>query len=382
MEYNIRGVFMRYTLVFLSFLFLLIFTIENPIYAQSKNLIISKTEDKRVLFISSYSPSFSTFFQQIDGLKQGFKSSNIQIDIEFMDTKRFVTKENIHNFYTNLKYKINNLKKYDGIITADDSALKFALEYQNDLFKGIPIVFFGVNNRKFGLDATKNPSITGILEVPSIGDTIEVAKKLIPNAKRVIAITDNTNSGQGDLISYQNEQKRFPNIAFNVLDLSKMDFNEFINKVDKIDNETIVLLLSLYTDKNNTTITFKDGLKLLLSHCNQPIFHPYYHGLNDGVIGGKVISHFELGKESAQLLLKVFNGTPISSIPCVTECPNKYIFDYNVLKAYSMNLKALPAESILLNRELSFIEEYFHIVMIVIVLFLFMLIIAKTDAQY
>ena len=54
-----------------------------------------KSEKKTVLLISSYHPGFPTLFQQIDGIKSVFENTNIALDVEFMDSKRFYTEANL-----------------------------------------------------------------------------------------------------------------------------------------------------------------------------------------------------------------------------------------------------------------------------------------------
>jgi hypothetical protein len=98
--------------------------------------------DKNVLFISSYSESFLTVPQQIKGLQEIFEVNHVNLDIEYMDTKRYSSDENISNFYKSLKYKLNNTISYDAIIVGDDAALQFAMDYQKELFSGLPIIFF------------------------------------------------------------------------------------------------------------------------------------------------------------------------------------------------------------------------------------------------
>jgi len=263
---------------------------------------------KRVLLVSSYSPSFETFFIQIEGINSQFEGENIELDVEFMDSKQFYTDENITNFYTSLKYKIQNINTYDAIIVADDNALNFIIKYQDELFKEIPIVFLGINNLENAIKGSENPYITGTIEAASIKETIEIASKLNSGATNVIAITDNTNSGQGDLITYYLEENKFNNLTFRGLDLSNLDFDEFASKLQEIDEDDIVLLLSVFSDKNNNKVSFDEGLEIVLDNCSQPIYHPYYQGLGDGVIGGKVISHYEQGSLAASIVNDIFRG--------------------------------------------------------------------------
>lgn len=52
------------------------------------------------------------------------------------------------------------------------------------------------------------------------------------------------------------------------------------------------------------------------------------------MLGEKMISYFEQGKMAANLVLDIFNGTPVNSIKMITKSPNKYIFDYKIIKKY------------------------------------------------
>jgi len=65
---------------------------------------------------------------------------NTTVDYEFMDTKRFRTKESTEMFYTMLKYHLDHSDPYDVVIVGDDAALRFAMAFREDLFDGIPIV--------------------------------------------------------------------------------------------------------------------------------------------------------------------------------------------------------------------------------------------------
>ena len=98
---------------------------------------------KRILFISSYTDDFPTVALQKKGISEVFDSvNNIQIDTQYMDMKNYDTTQNENNFYVSLKYKLARCKKYDLILLGDDSALRFAVKHQEELFKNTPMVFF------------------------------------------------------------------------------------------------------------------------------------------------------------------------------------------------------------------------------------------------
>ena len=91
---------------------------------------------KRILMLSSYHPAFPTYQQQVDGVRDTFADQDVLIDVEFMDSKRFIEEEFRLQFLDMLSAKLSQLPPYDGVITADDNALTFALAHQKELFRG------------------------------------------------------------------------------------------------------------------------------------------------------------------------------------------------------------------------------------------------------
>lgn len=313
---------------------------------------------KRVLFISSYNSSFPTFFQQIEGVKSVFDTANVIIDVEFMDSKRFVDTINLTHFFTQLAYKINTGASYDGIITSDDNALNFVVNNQNLLFGDIPIVFCGVNNISNALNQNKNKDITGIVEAVSMQETLELMQKLFPDNNEVYCIVDNTNSGQGDFKKYQELASKWPEIKFQSIQIHKLTFDAYIQKLSEINRNTPVLLLSAYYDKNGKTIDFYESLEVIKQHLPAPLFHLWHHGMGQGIFGGMIISHYEQGKEAAKLLHTVLHGNDISKIKVRNNSPNIYLFDYNELKQFQINTNQLPIDSNIINQPISFYAKY------------------------
>jgi len=353
-------------------LFFAIFIIFNSF---SSNAFASIEHKNRILFISSYNSSFPVFFQQIDGIKSVLTDENSILDLEFMDSKRFFQKENIKNFYNSLKYKItNNPEKYDAIIVGDDNAYDFAIKYQKELFPGIPIVFFGVNDIQKALKSKSYPQVTGVAEDVSVYDTLKVAIKLKPKATKIVALGDSTETGIQDVKSFYNEEKNFKTYKFSDINLGKLTTDEFKKQLKNIDNSAIVVFISAFRDVKGNSIDFQTGVRLASDNCSQPLFDLYLHGIGSGLLGGKVISHIELGKTAAQMVGKIFSGIPAAQIPVIDKSPNKYIFDYNQLKKFNINQNLLPRGSLILNEKVSFYDNYKNYIWSVLVVFIIMIV--------
>ena len=321
---------------------------------------------KRILFLSSYSPAFPTFFLQIEGLREELGDGGNILDVEFLDTKRFPEPENYRRFDESLRYKLERLPQYDIVIVSDDDGLNYVMANKEKLFPGVPIVFLGINNRERAESYGQDPLVTGVVEAISLEDTIRMALNLSPEAKGIVAITDGTSSGHGDLISYLKLQDRFGELSFKVLDLSDLSYEELGRNLEKLTGEDLVVLLSAYVDRKGKVMTFPDSLDFILSHLNQPLYHPYYHGLGDGVLGGRVISHYEQGKQAGKLAKRILDGESISNIQTVLESPNPYIVDYHVLEKYGLDERRLPEDVLLINKPETVLDKYFWVIVAVL----------------
>jgi PAS domain S-box-containing protein len=335
---------------------------------------ISAQENKHVLLISSYNSQFPTYFQQINGIKSVLDTANVNLDVEFMDSKRFTDTETFDLFYKSLKNKLANSIKYNAVLTADDDAFNFVLHYEDELFKNIPIVFFGVNNIEKALLQNSNPNVTGVVEFVSMKETIELMISLFPESGSLYCISDSTSSGLADLELYRQIATQMSETEFKEINLSQLTFSEYKVKLETVPFNAPVLLLSAYHDKMDNTIDFDNTMNLLRDNLHAPLFHLWEHGMGEGVLGGKIISHFEQGKTAAELVYAILSEQSLSNIRLMNESPNVFMFDYNQLIKYKVALNKLPHTSIIINQPITFWKKHQEPILISVTILLALLV--------
>ena len=281
----------------------------------------SDVHKKHVLYISSYSPSFPTFMQQVEGIKSVL-TANVVLDIEFMDTKRIPERDAARLFHRVLSFKLKKLPVYDAIIVADDAAFSFAASQLDKLFRGIPVFFCGVNNIPLAFSAESGDRMRGTIEAVSMRETLVLIQKLFPGRKRLAVITDGSITGQSDLVTFRHESQGL-RFDIEVLSLAGLSFAELHAALEKQDDSWAILLLSAYIDRAGITRIFDEEFEEIMSHTRAPLFHLWEHGLGNGVFGGRIISHYEQGRSAAIMVSDYFNGTAMSDIRVLRESPNK-----------------------------------------------------------
>lgn len=314
-------------------------------------------DSDRVLFISSYSYGWDTVQFQIDGIRAGI-GANVVVDYEFMDTKRVDTETSAKQFYEGLAYRLSVVDPYDVIILGDDAALLFALEYRSILFPDTPLIFEGVNNQALALEAAKDPLITGVLEQLSFQENIDFARKLFPDADRVVGIFDDTVTGQAERASFYQNSKLYPDLAFSEINTSALTSEELKDALKSIPENTILIYVVMTQDASGKSYTNRESVNLISQYAKVPAFRMVSGGIGEGLLGGNIVSMERSGELAAGLAMQILSGTDPASFESVLESPNIYYIDEAVMERFHLPLSLIPEGATVVGHTPTFWEQY------------------------
>ncbi len=144
------------------------------------------------MYISSYHPGFPTFLDQFNGVKSVLDLDGVHLDVEFMDSERFDSVKAVQFFHDYLGAILKALPKYDIIIVSDENALNFSFKYHEELFAGIPLVFFDIRDHSLGYRLGVSTFATGVMEPASVQESLDLAGRLFPSAESIHVLVDQT----------------------------------------------------------------------------------------------------------------------------------------------------------------------------------------------
>ena len=313
----------------------------------------------RALLISSYHPAFPTFFQQAGGLREVLGPAGVELDIEFMDTKRLPLDEAAARMRELLSFKFDRLGVHDVIVVADDAALRFALDCRDELFPDRPVVFLGVNDQDLAHGLSGKSGFTGVIEAVSMTETLEDIRRMLPRVTAVHAVADAQPGGQADLRTFLAQRERVPGLRLETLGLDVMTWEELGRRLSSLGETDAVLLLSAYADRDGQRKSFGESLALILRHAAAPVFHLWEHGMGQGILGGKIISHTEQGRLAGGLVLRILGGEPAGSLPVIEgDDANRQVFDHSALERFRIDDSRLPPDSEIRGRPVSVLSRY------------------------
>ncbi|CEH33844.1 sensor histidine kinase [Romboutsia lituseburensis] len=344
-------------------------------FVVTSNYIIadSRPEYKHVLYISSYNPNFVSFNDQVNGIKKEI-GDNVVLQIEYMDTKTFSSKENEENFYNSIKYKLKNYKKFDVVVCGDDRALNFSLKHRNELFKDIPLVYLGVSEVKLASEANNEDNVYGVTEFPSIKENIDLISRL-HSGKNIIAITDNPTEASTEIKEFYNYKNEYKSLNFEHISLAEITFADFAKRLSKLTDDDVLLVIYAYTDKSGNVLGIEESSKFILEHTDVPVYGVLDYHVKEGFIGGSTISHITQGEEAGKMVKSLLEGKKPKRKIITGDSINHYTFNYNTMKKYGIKKWDIPRGSEIYNDPIDILKDYKEVVIATIILLISLIIV-------
>jgi diguanylate cyclase (GGDEF)-like protein len=345
----------------------------------SRNAFAEEIRDtKKVLILNSYHQGFTWTNEETSGIMDYLSNSDMNMNtmVEYLDWKNYPTTDNLIYLYDYFLYKYQN-EQIDIIITTDDKALNFAIEHRADLFSDAPIVFCGVNQEGYEKIAKNQHNVTGTLELIDPTETIRIAKSINSDVKNIYLLSDNSESGlsTGKIVT-DSLKEIYPDL--NIVPCNEMNYKDILEQVRRLNDDSIVLITTYFTDVDNNILDLEYITREVSANSSVPVYHLYDFGLNDGALGGAMLSGRLQGEQAAGLAVRILHGEDVDKVTIIQEPAIRTAFNYDQLVRFGVSLKVLPKDSEIINKPFSFFETYKTLVISVIasfiVLILFLLI--------
>lgn len=226
------------------------------------------------------------------------------------------------------------------------------IKYHDLYFPDTPVVFCGINNYKPEKIKNKKNQFFGILEEVDYLGTLNIAYKLHPKSKKFYFIADQTSTSQSQIAEIKKISSKFP-VEFIYLD--NLTFEKLSKKLRSLTTEDIVFNLAFYSDSTGKQISLEETLYFLEDNVSVPVYSFWKWLLGRGtIIGGKVLSSYEHGKDAVE----IFYTRDEAKKNLVQGGITPYIFDYNQLVRFGIDIQKLPSKTQIINKPFSFYKTY------------------------
>ena len=346
-----------------------------------------------ILIISSYNPETSQTADNISAFMDEYKvlGGTLPVSIESMNCK---------SFSESLQWKAQMksiLEKYTGnktpslIILLGQEAWSSYISQDLSVISEIPVICGMVSRNALILpegnislsdwvpesidtfdDLKPYNIIAGYAYDYDVVKNIELIRNFYPNVKHIAFISDNSYGGVSLQAFVRKEMRKFPDLDLILLDGRRHSIYSVVESINKLPENTVILMGTWRIDKNdgyfmrNATYTMKDANDKI------PMFTISSLGLGHWAIGGYIPCYRPVGKDMAHQVVDFFDKDKKHKLK-IELIPSQYSFDAKRLKEEYFTEKSLPENSILINEEVSFYEEYRYHIFAVVGAFLLLL---------
>ncbi len=308
-------------------------------------------EPKRVLLVHSFgtaSPPFSVESTAFETELVGKMGDRVDLDEVSLDMARYPDRE-MQEAIVDYLQKRRAKWQPDLVVPIGAPASIFVATYRDRLFSETPILYASADRRLLPPGALeKNAAYVG--QVYEIPDMLEDMLQIAPATKNIAVVVGATTL---EHVWQEVFQKATEPLAgrINFTYFSDLSFKQMQERVSTLPPDSYIFFLLLLRDAGGVTLNGDKALQQLHAVANAPINSVFEHQLGIGIVGGRLYQAERVGKDAAQIAIRILRGEPASSFPptMIDRLPPQY--DWRELQRWNISEKRLPTGSTILFRE-------------------------------
>jgi C4-dicarboxylate-specific signal transduction histidine kinase len=280
---------------------------------------------------------------------------NTDIFAEFLDVPAFSGPAYEQDTATYLRQKYA-ARPPDSIVVAGESALGFVLRHRAELFPDIPVVHVAVAKAFLQSSPPLPPDVIGVpVEYDALG-TVELALRFHPNARRLVAVTGSSawDRERESALRAGLARLQQPPVEF----LAGLPTADVVKRLREFGSDDVVYTPGYFKDGAGREFVPRESVVLMAAASGAPVYGPYSTFIGTGVVGGRMPTYIDMGREAAKSVNRLLDGDPISAIRLPAGIPAVTQVDWRQARRWGISEGKIPPDAIVHFREPTFWETY------------------------
>ena len=331
----------------ISLFFLLVALLPTPTTAdeaQRRFLLIYSAHSTLVANTEATAGMAATFDRAL--------AAGYEVYAEYRDDQRFPAPEADRAFAEEMQRKYAG-QDFDAILVFGRTALDYALAHREELGISAPVVFGGVTDGT--LAGNELPAdVHGVSSRYSVAGTLAFARRLQPDARRVVVMTG---SGPFDRSWAERAASELVGVQGLEIDfVSGLTLDGFQEVAAGLGRDTILIILTVYEDAAGAQFTPLNAAELIAGASGAPSWSVYDTFIGRGVVGGEVQRFRDIGAAMAGQALRLIDGD--ETVEPVRDAPTLPVVDWQRFRDFGLDRDLLPANAVLEFYDPSAWERY------------------------
>jgi PAS domain S-box-containing protein len=317
---------------------------------------VAQPQAKNVLILFHYPAPVvdPAYVDQIESLLRARVPGQVNFYIEHMDATRVEDKDYQQSVTDSLRNTYRG-RKVDLVMLSGYPSLDLVLKHRDELFPGVPIVYFSVESRKVA--GRTWPGITGVTETQDVRAVIDLALRLHPTTDTLAIITEKSDEEMywlgelhSGLLPYRNKVKE--------IDLVDVPTDQILQKVAQLPPRTIVFFELQPRESVHLAFGVWDILARIEQRLPTYCIFPYQCVGHGAIAGIESSGRDEVITLATTLAARILSGEKADNIPVAHPSGIQTLADWRQLHRWNIPTSALPADTRFYNRDPSLWEQY------------------------
>jgi signal transduction histidine kinase len=323
-------------------------------------------EPKHVLLVHSFSsaaPPFTVESMAFETELVAKMGERVDLDEVSLDMARYADRE-MQEAIVDYLQKRHAKWQPDLVVPIGAPASIFVANYRDRLFPETPILYASADRRLLPPGALeKNAAYIGqVYEIPGM---LEDMLQIAPATKNIAVVVGATPLEHVWQEVFQKATEPLAN-RINFTYYSDLSFDQMLQRAAKLPPDSYIFVLLLLRDATGVTHNADEALQRLHQVANAPINGIFDHQLGLGIVGGRLYQSERVGKEAADIAVRILRGEPASGIrPILLErlAPR---YDSRELQRWKIHKNLLPKGSTILFRAPTLWEQHRTLILTVV----------------
>ena len=303
-----------------------------------------------------YSFAVRDTFDQLEPLKASVRShvsAPVNFQVEYLESERFNTPGYRESLSENFRRSFAG-SALDLVVVASYPALRFAVDYRDRIFPGVPIVFISVARSRLQ-GQLPWPGVTGITTSVDVSGSLALAFRLHPDTENAVVITGESEFEQYWLKAV-GQELRLRQPRLNVIDLVGLPTDQLVKQVAALPPHTVVFFQLIPLDSSQPMIGPYDMLTAIAQRFPTYCVHNYC--LDHGAVGGSYPDSNEQGVKGGEIAARVLSGEKPETIPVMQGSSARAHVDWRQLRRWNIPESSLPPGTVVWYRQPTVWERY------------------------
>jgi signal transduction histidine kinase len=266
----------------------------------------------------------------------------VRIFSEFLDEPEFGGDQYELTMSTYLRDKYAN-RPLDAVLIVGDTALRFILRYRDRLFPGVPVVHAGVTREMLQSMPTLAPDVVGVPVTYDFAGTVKQALKWHPRATHLVVVFGASRQDDWESLVRPEITTILGHVQAEYL--IGLTLPALQKHLRDLGSDSVVLTWPMFQDGDGRSYMLTESAAVVAAASSAPVYAPVDTLMGTGVVGGRVLSYEQIGRQAGQILTRLLSRQP--DWQRMPQAPASVLqVDWRQIKRWGIDPEQIPPDAV------------------------------------